>query len=285
MFKIRFKFFIDTQNCIKLNRRKPKLSAIFAFFRIYLPMRFSIITVCYNSEATIEDTIKSVLMQDFKDFEYLVVDGNSKDGTVAILEKYKDRIRYISEKDNGIYDAMNKGLKLAQGEIIGMLGSDDFYPSNDVLSEVSKAFDTYKTDSIYGDKQYVNPGEEDKVVRYWAAGEYKKDNWLKGFMPPHLSFYLKKTVYDNFGYYRTDFTCSADYELMLRMLYKNDVSSQYLPKVLTTMRNGGTSTASLKHRMAANLEDRKAWKLNGLKPKWYTLWMKPLSKVFQLFKK
>lgn len=248
-------------------------------------MRFSIITVCYNSAPTIEQTIQSVLNQDFKDFEYIVIDGGSKDGTMDILEKYKERIRFISEKDNGIYDAMNKGLKMAQGEIVGMIGADDFYPAGDVLSEINAAFERFGTDSVYGDKQYVNPGQEDKIVRYWKVGEYKKENWLNGFMPPHLSFYLKKSVYDRFGHYRTDMTCSADYELMLRMLYKNNVSSHYLPKVVMTMRNGGTSTASWKHRLTANLEDRKAWKVNGLKPRWYTLWWKPISKITQLFKK
>jgi hypothetical protein len=116
------------------------------------------------------------------------------------------------------------------------------------------------------------------------VGEYKKENWLEGFMPPHLSFYVKRACYEQFGNYRTDFTCSADYELMLRMLYKNGVSAHYLPKVLMTMRNGGTSTASWKHRWVANQEDRKAWKVNGLQPKWYTLWWKPLSKIVQLFK-
>lgn len=247
-------------------------------------MKFSIITVCYNSAVTIEHTIQSVLNQTFTDFEYIVVDGGSKDGTVAILEKFKDRISFISEKDSGIYDAMNKGLKMAKGEIIGMIGADDFYPSNDVLDAVSIGFDTFKTDAIYGDLQYVNSDRIDKVVRYWSVGEYKKENWLKGFMPPHLSFYVKKQCYEKFGEYRTDLVCAADYELMLRMMYKNDITVQHIPKVLMTMRNGGTSNASLKHRWVANQEDRKAWKLNGLKPKWYTLWWKPLSKIAQLFR-
>lgn len=247
-------------------------------------MKFSIITVCYNAASTIEQTIQSVLSQTYGDKEYIVVDGGSKDGTVAILEKYKNRIRYISEKDKGIYDAMNKGLAMTTGDIIGMIGADDFYPSSDVLEAVAEGFTTYKTDAIYGDKQYVNPGDTEKIVRYWNVGEYKKENWLEGFMPPHLSFYVKKSCYEKFGEYRTDFTCSADYELMLRMLYKNNVSAHYIPKVLMTMRNGGTSTASWRHRWVANQEDRKAWKVNGLKPKWYTLWKKPLSKIVQLFK-
>lgn len=247
-------------------------------------MKFSIITVCYNSFSTIEQTIKSVLSQTFKDFEYIVVDGGSNDGTVQILEKYSSQLSFISEKDKGIYDAMNKGLKIAKGEIVGMIGSDDFYPSTDVLEAVANAFEKYQTDAIYGDKQFVNPENTTKIVRYWTVGEYKKENWLKGWMPPHLSFYLKKSVYDKIGPYRTDFTCSADYELMLRALYKNNCSAQYLPKVVMTMRNGGTSTASWKHRLVANKEDRKAWNVNNLKPKWYTLWWKPISKVTQFFK-
>ncbi len=247
-------------------------------------MKFSIITVCFNSDSTLEQTIQSVLNQTFKDIEYIVIDGGSTDRTLTILNKYKDHLKFISEKDSGIYDAMNKGLKMANGEIIGMIGSDDFYPSNDVLLQVSNAFDEFKTDAIYGDKQYVNPEDLNKIVRFWTVGPYKKENWLEGWMPPHLSFYLKKSVYDSYGYYSTDFTCSADYELMLRMLYKNGVSAHYLPKVLMTMRNGGTSTASWKHRLLANLEDRKAWKINNLMPKWYTLWWKPLSKITQLLK-
>jgi glycosyltransferase involved in cell wall biosynthesis len=248
-------------------------------------MKFSIITVCYNSISTLEHTIQSVLSQDFKDFEYIVVDGGSTDGTLDILKKYEHQLRYISEKDKGIYDAMNKGLKMAKGEIIGMIGSDDFYPSNDVLSAVNQSFEISQADSVYGDKQYVNPSNIKAIVRYWKVGPYRRENWLNGWMPPHLSFYLKKSAYDTYGHYRTDFACSADYELMLRMLYKHRISTFYLPKVIMTMRNGGTSTASWKHRLVANKEDRKAWRINKLSPRWYTLWWKPLSKITQLFKK
>jgi glycosyltransferase involved in cell wall biosynthesis len=248
-------------------------------------MKFSIITVCYNSEATIEQTIKSVLGQTFKDFEYIVIDGGSKDGTIAILEKYKKQIKYISEKDNGIYDAMNKGLKMALGEVVGVIGSDDFYPSADILEVVAEAFDKNKTDAIYGDVQYVNAVDINKIVRYWRESNYDKNNWLKGWMPPHVSFYLKKEKFDQFGIYKTDYTCAGDYELMLRMLYKNNASAAYVPKVLMTMRTGGTSNATLKHRLTANKEDRRAWRENNLSPKWYTLLWKPLSKITQLFKK
>jgi glycosyltransferase involved in cell wall biosynthesis len=247
-------------------------------------LKFSIITVNFNGAETLEQTILSVLAQDYPSIEYIVIDGASKDNSVDILEKYASKIKYISEKDSGIYDAINKGLKLASGEIIGFIGADDFYPSNDVISAVANAFILNKTDAIYGDKQYVNAENTSKIVRYWKSNDYNKENWLSGWMPPHLSFYLKKSAYEKFGFYKTDFTCSGDYELMLRMLYKNDVSVSYLPKVLMTMRNGGTSTASWKHRLTANKEDRRAWQINNLRPNWYTLWWKPISKITQLFK-
>lgn len=241
--------------------------------------------MCFNAAETIEQTIKSVLDQTYPDFEYIVVDGGSKDETVKILDKYKDKIRYISEKDNGIYDAMNKGVKMAMGEVIGVIGADDFYPDNEVLSGVAAAFKSNNTDSAYGDVKFVDPIDTTKVVRFWKEDDYNRKNWLKGWMPPHITFYLKKEAYNKFGLYKTEFTCAGDYELMLRMLYKNNLTSQYIPSVLMTMRVGGTSNASLKHRYVANMEDRKAWKINNLKPKWYTLWWKPISKIGQLFKK
>ncbi|MDI9866150.1 glycosyltransferase family 2 protein [Flectobacillus sp. DC10W] len=246
-------------------------------------MKITIITVSFNSEATIRQTIDSVLSQDYPNVEYIVVDGASKDGTVDILKSYGDRIKYISEKDKGIYDALNKGLKLATGDVVGTIGSDDFLPNSSVLDHVAEAFIQTGKDVIYGDLQYINPDNDKKIVRYWSSGEYKVENWLKGWMPPHLSCYIKREAFVKYGNYITDFTCSGDYELMLRMMYKHRLSAGYIPEVLMTMRNGGTSTASWKHRYRANMEDRRAWKLNQLKPKWYTLWMKPLSKISQLF--
>jgi glycosyltransferase involved in cell wall biosynthesis len=248
-------------------------------------MKISIITVCFNAARTIEQTIESVLAQSYTDLEYIVVDGGSKDRTVEILEKYKNRITYISEKDDGIYDAMNKGIRMATGDIIGVIGADDFYPNHEVLSKVALAFKNNDTDSAFGNVKFVDPEDTSKIVRFWKDDEYNRANWLKGWMPPHIAFYLKKSAYNKFGVYKTEFTCSGDYELMLRMLYKNNLSSQHIPEILMTMRVGGTSSASLKHRYVANMEDRLAWKINHIKPKWYTLWWKPISKIGQLFKK
>ena len=212
-----------------------------------------------------------------------MIDGGSTDGSLEILQSFGDQIQFISEPDRGIYDAMNKGLARLTGDVIGMIGADDFYPSNDVISSVVKKFNQHDVDVVYGDKQYVNPEDPNKIVRYWKAGGYQLRNWLYGWMPPHLSFYIRKSAADKNGPYLTQFTCSADYEWMLRALYKNKMHEVYLPTVLMTMRHGGTSTASWKHRLVANREDRMARKINGLKPYWFTLTLKPLRKISQLF--
>jgi glycosyltransferase involved in cell wall biosynthesis len=246
-------------------------------------MKISIITVAYNSAKTIRQTIESVLSQDYHDLEYIIVDGNSKDETMQIVKSFGDKIKFISEPDNGIYDALNKGVKMATGEVVGTIGSDDFYPNDLVISQVADVFKHADLDSVYGDVEFVNPGAEDKVVRFWKGGEYKKSNWLNGWMPPHIAFFVKRNVFEKYGYYTTVFSCAGDYEWMLRVMYKHGISSKYLPKTLLTMRNGGTSTASLKHRYRANMEDRAAWQMNDLKPKWFTLWLKPISKISQLF--
>ena len=245
-------------------------------------MKVSILTVSFNAVTTLQQTIESVLAQDYPNIEYWVIDGDSKDGTKELLASYGDRINYISEPDQGIYDAFNKGLALATGDVIGVIGADDFYPSSDVIRSVVEVFEKQGVDSVYGDLQFIDPVSS-KVVRKWKAGEYKRSNWLLGWMPPHPTFYVKRSVYEAYGNFKTHYTCAGDYEFMLRALYKHGISVAYLPKLLMTMRNGGTSTASLKHRWIANLEDRKAWRENGLKPYLITVSLKPLRKIFQLW--
>ncbi len=247
-------------------------------------MKISVITISFNSAATIESTIASVLAQDHPDIEYIVKDGGSKDGTLEILKKYESRIKWISQADKGIYDAMNQGLEMATGEVIGLLNSDDFYATNDVLSTVNRIFETQNAESLYADLQYVDYQDTTKVIRNWQAKEYDKSNFLKGWMPPHPTFFLKRSHYDKYGFFNPEFRSAGDYELMLRMLFKNNIPASYLPKTIIKMRAGGVSNVSLKNRIWANKEDRRAWKINGIKPKWYTLWWKPLSKVFQWVK-
>jgi glycosyltransferase involved in cell wall biosynthesis len=247
-------------------------------------MKVSIITVVYNGKETLRQTIESVLSQDYPSIDYWVIDGGSTDGTLELLKEYEGRIQYISEKDRGIYDGMNRGLAKISGEVVGMVHSGDVYPSADVIRSVVECFDRNDVDAIYGDKQYVDPISS-KIVRYWVAGDYKRSKWLFGWMPPHLSFYVKKSVYDRLGGYRLDLSTSADYEWMLRALYKEQISVVYLPKLLVTMLNGGVSNASWKHRFKANQQDKQAWELNGLPHYFFTVWMKPLRKIIQLLKR
>ena len=249
-------------------------------------MKVSIITISYNSAETIEDTIKSVVSQDYQNIEYIIIDGASKDATLSIVDKYKDKIaKVVSEKDKGIYDAMNKGVQNATGDIIGILNSDDYYYDTTVISEVVRLFEQEKTDGLYADLVYVDRSDSEKIIRYWKSGKYTPGKFLKGWMPPHPTFFVKKEVYTHFGLYNTDLRSAADYEFMLRVIHKNKISLCYMPRVLTKMRVGGMSNVSLKNRWRANMEDRRAWKINGIKPRWYTLTVKPLSKLFQFLNK
>lgn len=247
-------------------------------------MKISIITISYNSEETIEDTILSVISQSYENIEYIIVDGGSTDNTLNIIEKYKDRIHtFVTEPDKGIYDAMNKGIRLANGELIGILNSDDFYADKNVITNIAKNINDH--DSIYADLVYVDRIDTDKVIRYWKSGEYKKDAFLKGWMPPHPTFFLKKNIYEKYGTYNLSLKSAADYELMLRVLHKENISTTYYPEIITKMRVGGQSNASLSNRLKANKEDRKAWEINKMDPKFYSLYLKPLRKVSQFIRK
>lgn len=245
-------------------------------------MKVSIITVSFNSASTIEDTIRSVSAQTHPDIEYIIVDGNSADDTLSIIKKYKDKITtLVSEKDKGIYYALNKGIDLATGHVIGTLHSDDVYASSEIISNVVKCFKEKKVDTVYGDLQYVNRDDLNKVKRYWQAEQYTDGLFLKGWMPPHPTFFVKKECYEKYGKFNTLLKSSADYELMLRFLHKYKVSTAYIPEVIVKMRSGGQSNLSISNRIKANKEDRLAWKLNGLTPGLFTTIAKPLSKLGQ----
>lgn len=247
-------------------------------------MKISVITVCYNSASTLETAVKSVLAQDYKDLEYIIIDGGSKDNTREVLGPYMSRIsRFVSEPDKGIYDAINKGISMATGEVVGLLHSDDFYPEHDIISTVAKSFEK-ETDAVYGDLQYVHRSDTSRVIRNWISGDYKVNNFYNGWMPPHPTFFCRLRHFKELGGYSLELRSAADYELMLRFLFKHKLRVKYIPEVLVKMRVGGKSNVSLSNRIKANLEDRKAWKMNGLKPKFYTLTLKPLSKILQFFR-
>jgi glycosyltransferase involved in cell wall biosynthesis len=245
-------------------------------------LKISIITVTFNSAATIEQTILSVIKQTYKDIEYIIVDGASADGTTEIIDKYRNKIqKFISENDKGLYDALNKGLKLATGDVIGILHSDDFYTSENVVREYAEMFMNKDCDAVYADLYYVNKDHPDKIIRRWKSGNYSKNAFLNGWMPPHPTLFVRKWVYEKFGGFNLELKSAADYEIMLRMIHVNKIKLCYLQEFTVKMRVGGKSNVSVLNRLRANLEDRMAWKINGLKPRFYTLYLKPLRKVFQ----
>jgi glycosyltransferase involved in cell wall biosynthesis len=245
-------------------------------------MKVSIITITYNSAETIEDTIRSVISQDYSNVEYIIVDGASKDKTLEIVERYRSHIsKIVSERDKGIYDAMNKGVAMATGDVIGILNSDDFYADSHVISDIVKTMASAKSDACYADLVYVDRLETTKVIRAWKSGEYRHGHFLKGWMPPHPTFFVKHSLYKAHGLYSLELKSAADYELMLRFIHKHGISLSYLPRVITKMRAGGQSNITIKNRWRANKEDRLAWKMNGLQPGFLTLIRKPLSKLLQ----
>ncbi len=200
-------------------------------------MKISVITACYNAAATIEDTVKSVLAQEGVELEYIVVDGASTDATMEIMGRYRRGITtLISEPDKGMYDALNKGLANASGEIIAFLNADDVYAGPDVLRQVVKAFEEGDTETVYGNLKYVDRADTARVVRSWDSGAYRKTKWRKGWMPPHPAFFVRRECYERWGGFDTSFRSAADYELMLRFLYKNSVTSSHLPIDCVLMR-------------------------------------------------
>jgi len=245
-------------------------------------LKVSIITSVYNGEDTLAQTIDSVFTQTHKDTEYLIIDGASNDSTQDIIKKHSKKIAVtISEPDNGIYDAMNKGIKIASGDIIGILNADDYYADDTVLSKVVTAFNDPNIDACYGDLVYVDANDTNKIVRVWRSGEFSTSKFYQGWMPPHPTFFVRRSVYEKYGLFNLDLGSASDYEIMLRFLLKHKIKTQYIPKTLVHMRTGGVSNSSIKNRLKANLMDRKAWKVNGLTPYPWTLAMKPLRKLGQ----
>ena len=245
----------------------------------------SIITATYNSAETINDTIKSVLCQTNKDFEYIIVDGGSTDETIDIVKscesEFSGRLKWVSEKDKGIYDAMNKGIKMASGDIIGILNSDDYYTSDDILQTIADAFKCQNVDAIYGDIHFIKDGVPDKCVRYYSSRLFSPF-WLRfGFMPAHPSFYCKREVFDKSGLYRLDYKIGSDYEMMVRLFRKHKISSRYVPKDFVTMRTGGASNSNLQSRLTLIKEDVKACRDNGIYTNELFICLKFLYKIFE----
>ncbi len=244
-------------------------------------MKISIITTSFNSVSTIRDTLESVRNQDYADVEHIIIDGRSSDDTLRAIADFPHVSRILSEKDNGIYDAMNKGLSLASGELIGILNSDDLYVDGTVLSSVAEVFGDKSVDICYADLQYVQKDDLEKVIRTWKAGAFNSRSFYYGWMPPHPTVFVRRRVYEKVGNFNCNLKTAADYELLLRIFVKNKFNIKYLPKTIVKMRTGGASNASLGNRFRANREDRLAWEENQLKPYFFTLYLKPLRKITQ----
>jgi glycosyltransferase involved in cell wall biosynthesis len=217
-------------------------------------LKISIITVCFNSEETIEDTIKSVDSQKHIDVEHIVIDGASTDSTIDIIKRHKSISKFVSEKDRGIYDAMNKGIALATGDVIGTLNADDFYANDNVLENVAKVFLDSNIKACYGDLVYVNQKNTEKIVRYWKSQNYESGLFKSGWMPAHPTFFVRNSVYDKLGGFDLDYRIAADFELLFRLIEQNKIKTKYIPKVMVKMRLGGTTNKNLSNVITQNKE-------------------------------
>ena len=246
-------------------------------------MKISIITVTYNAQEFLKTCIESVQQQIHPDIEYIVIDGRSTDDTLNIVASYDNINQLVSENDKGMYDALNKGIKLATGDIIGALNADDFFASMQVVSQISKAFEDSDTDILYGDLLYVEKLDTSKVIRRWTSKPYKQGLFQWGWMPAHPTFYVRREVFEKYGNYRLDMGSAADYELMVRFLHKHRLKSLYLPQVMVKMRTGGVSNSSMHNRIQANIADLEAMKINGIMYPYLAVFLKPLRKIPQFF--
>lgn len=249
-------------------------------------MKFSIITVCYNSQQYIQTTIESVLYQTYLNIEYILIDGLSQDGTLDIIKEYEPRfngrMKWVSEKDNGIYDAMNKGVKIATGDIIGILNSDDFFSDNTIIEKLAQTFLDHVIDAVYGDVRFVRAEHLEKTIRYYSSKIFKPYLFRFGFMPAHPSFYVRKEFYGQIGLYKTDYKIAADYELLIRFLYTYRLKTQYIQKDFVTMRLGGVSTKSLGSRYILNKEIVRGCRENGIYTNMFLLSFKYFIKIFEI---
>ena len=258
-------------------------------------MKISIITVTFNSAATVRDTIESVLKQEYQNYEYLVIDGGSKDNTVDIIKgyepKFEGKMRWVSEKDKGMYDGINKGIRMATGDVVGIINSDDFYHRTDIFSiindefkKVPEGFKGSRVEAIYGDVRFVKPDNLEKTVRYYSSKHWRPWRFRFGFMPAHPTFFTYKENFEKYGYYQYDYHIAADYELLIRHLYTNKVPAKYVPVDFMKMRMGGRSTNGWKANVLLNREIVRACRENGIWTCMPLLFLKYFIKVFELLK-
>lgn len=253
-------------------------------------MKISIVTTSYNSVRTLRDTMDSVLRQGYTDYEYIVVDGASKDGTVELIREYEPRfegrMRWVSEPDSGIYDAMNKGIAMATGDVVGILNSDDFYTSDDILSAIAETFSRPDaTDAIYGDVHYVDEDDITRPVRYYSSNRFTRKRMLMGYMPAHPSFYVRRECYEKYGAFDTSYRVAADFENLLRLIYVNKINIRYVAKDFVTMRMGGASSSGLSSYRRIIIDHFRAYRKNGVKPRCVLYFWRYVKKLFEFSRK
>jgi glycosyltransferase involved in cell wall biosynthesis len=245
-------------------------------------IRVSVITVSFNCAGTISDTIESVLSQSYPYIEHIIIDGGSTDGTTEIVKSFGNRIaKFISDPDEGIYDALNKGIKIATGDIVGILHSDDFFCNENIIRDVAAAFTDNETDAVFGDIQFVDQQDTAKVVRYYSSKNFRLSKFRFGYMPAHPSFYVRRSLFEKLGYYKTDYKIAADYELTLRFLLINRIRYVYLNHPFVSMRTGGVSNKSFASNITLNREIAKACKENGVYTNYLLIYLKYFTKIFE----
>lgn len=249
--------------------------------------KISIITVCYNSESTIRDTIESVISQSYPNIEYIVIDGGSQDSTLNIINEYENKIyKLISEADHGIYDAMNKGISVSTGDIVGILNSDDYFYSDSSVADIATAFElNKKVDLVYGDVVFVNPVNTNKIVRLYSSKNFKPYKLRFGWMPPHPASFITRSSYEKIGIYSLKYKISSDYEFFVRMLLVHKLTYVRINKIIVNMRAGGVSTSGLKNSWLLNSEIVKACKSNGVYTNIFFVLLKLPFKILELIKR
>jgi glycosyltransferase involved in cell wall biosynthesis len=247
-------------------------------------MKVTIITVTFNSAKFLEDCINSVVRQNYNDIEHIIIDGGSTDETLSIIKRYENHIaKWVSEKDKGMYDAINKGMKMATGDVIGILNSDDMLASDDIITGIANSFEQYQVDSVYGDLIYVDQQNIEKILRFWKGGTYKRSRFIYGWMPAHPTFYVRREIVEKLGGYESHYFTAADYEFMSRYLYRYRISAYYLPKLVVKMRIGGASNGNLYNRLRANRRDYLAMRRNEVPFPFIASVLKPLIKLHQYY--